>query len=778
LNFWRFEYNDELSVLLVTGEYNLSLVFTSVVIACFACFSALHVADHTLSSSNKLNRSLFITLGALAMGCGIWAMHFTGMLAYSMPEHVGYSLPITLISVIPAIIGSGIALFLLSHKEITLARNQTAAFFLATCIALMHYTGMEAMEMNAELRYDFWLFILSYVVAHLLASIALAVKYINIERYIGKDVLYKNLFSAILMGCAISGMHYTAMAAARFYHYGNTPVPAHDLINHQFLISTVIAIVITLTIITFVSTNLFRLFEKISQKLIESESALNTFTNSSPVMMWVMDENGHPKQFNNAWLSFTGHSLDEEIEHSWSGDEINEKDRLACFQTYEKHFKQRTSFEHEYRLRRHDGQFRWIREVGMPFFGVSHKFMGFIGNCSDITERKKVEFEVNALRHYLNNIIDSMPSILIGVDEKAKVTQWNREATKATGIPAIDAKGQPVTQAFPRLRALEQDIHTAILSRQEKYFPKQKYQTEGMTVYLDITIYPLLSDGVNGAVIRVDNVTDKVQIEEMMIQSEKMLSVGGLAAGMAHEINNPLAGMLQTASVMKNRLSLGGAAANEKVAAELGIEMGVLNQFMEQRGIFRMLDALTDSGSRIADIVENVLSFSRQENAETSDTDINQLLDKTIELSETDYDLKKEYDFRNISVIKQYSDKLPNLSCEASKLQQVFLNLIRNASQAMQEAKTLQPRITITTALAPQQDAIIIEIADNGPGMPEDIRKRVFEPFFSTKPVGTGTGLGLSVSYFIITENHDGEMSVESELGRGTTFRVKLPISR
>jgi NO-binding membrane sensor protein with MHYT domain len=207
-----------------------------VVIACFACFSALHVADHTLSSSNKLNRSLFITLGALAMGCGIWAMHFTGMLAYSMPEHVGYSLPITLISVIPAIIGSGIALFLLSHQEITLARNQTAAFFLATCIALMHYTGMEAMKMNAELRYDFWLFILSYIVAHLLASIALAVKYINLERFIGKDVFYKNLFSAILMGCAISGMHYTAMAAARFYHYGNTSAPAHDLINHHFLI--------------------------------------------------------------------------------------------------------------------------------------------------------------------------------------------------------------------------------------------------------------------------------------------------------------------------------------------------------------------------------------------------------------------------------------------------------------------------------------------------------------------------------------------------------------
>ena len=130
-------------------------------------------------------------------------------------------------------------------------------------------------------------------------------------------------------------------------------------------------------------------------------------------------------------------------------------------------------------------------------------------------------------------------------------------------------------------------------------------------------------------------------------------------------------------------------------------------------------------------------------------------------------------DFRKIELIKAYDPKLPQVVCETSKIQQVILNLLKNGAQAMSEAGQEKPKFVIRLKQS-QRDALI-EIEDNGPGMSEAIRKRIFEPFFTTKTVGVGTGLGLSVSYFIITENHNGTMSVESSPGKGARFIIRLP---
>lgn len=261
----------------------------------------------------------------------------------------------------------------------------------------------------------------------------------------------------------------------------------------------------------------------------------------------------------------------------------------------------------------------------------------------------------------------------------------------------------------------------------------------------------------------------------MMIQSEKMLSVGGLAAGMAHEINNPLAGMMQTATVMASRLANTSVPANIAEAKNTGIDLTALHNYMENRGILRMLSAIQDSSLRIADIIDNMLNFSRKSDVVSLPWDIAELLDKSLALASTDYDLKKQYDFKSINIIKDYQDDMPVLLCEASKIQQVFLNLFRNGAQAMQETNTETPTFILRTRYSNKDDTISIEIEDNGPGMDQNTKKRLFEPFFTTKAEGVGTGLGLSVSYFIITENHGGELSVISELGKGSRFIIRLP---
>jgi len=412
----------------------------------------------------------------------------------------------------------------------------------------------------------------------------------------------------------------------------------------------------------------------------------------------------------------------------------------------------------------------------VPVYTQENEFNGYRGVARDISERKKTEVELRQLRSYLTNIIDSMPSIIIGVDMQGIVTQWNLGATRATGLSNTEAIGTPLKNAFPRLAPEMSRVHDAISTRREQVDMKREYQLNDKTFYEAITIYPLIANGVEGAVIRVDDVSEQVHLEEMMIQSEKMLSVGGLAAGMAHEINNPLAGIMQTAKVMINRLTLEDVPANIAVAEDIGTSMKIIHDYMEQRGILRMLDAINESGERVAGIVDNMLSFARKSDAISESHNINELIDKSIELSASDYDLKKHHDFKSIIIIRDYDENLPKVTCEGVKIQQVLLNLFRNGAEAMQEAHVSQPTFTLHTNYDAENESINIVVADNGPGIKEEIRKRIFEPFFTTKPVGVGTGLGLSVSYFIITENHDGVMTVESELGKGTRFFIRLPL--
>lgn len=425
---------------------------------------------------------------------------------------------------------------------------------------------------------------------------------------------------------------------------------------------------------------------------------------------------------------------------------------------------------------RKDGSYATLETSGVPVFNEAGKLTGYIGIDRDITQRKKMGDELEKTKNYIASIIDSMPSVVIGADTDGVVTLWNKKAEKTTGIAVKDATGKKLEALFPHLVSEIETIQESILTGEIKQHLKRKRTTETGPCYEDITIFPLITGGIEGAVIRVDDVTEKIRMEEVVIQSEKMLSVGGLAAGMAHEINNPLAALMQTAEVMAKRLTAGDLPVNIQLAEEAGTTMEAIMAFMERRGIRRMISAITESGYRIADIVSNMLNFSRKSDSVVSSHDISEIIDSALEIAAIDYDLKQHYDFKTIEIVKEYGDELPWVPCETAKIQQVLLNVLRNGAQAMQEAGTECPRFIIRTTHDRLQGTVVVEIEDNGPGMDEATRKRIFEPFFTTKPVGVGTGLGLSVSYFIITENHGGEMTVESIPGMGTTFSFCLPV--
>jgi len=265
-----------------------------------------------------------------------------------------------------------------------------------------------------------------------------------------------------------------------------------------------------------------------------------------------------------------------------------------------------------------------------------------------------------------------------------------------------------------------------------------------------------------------------VRIEQMMVQTEKMMSVGGLAAGMAHEINNPLSGVLQSSQNIQRRISP-DIQANRHTADALGIDLELVYRYLDERGILGFIDTIQQSASRASRIVDDMLAYSRGTGADFQPARVEEMLDTVVRLAASDYDLKKKYDFKQVEIVREYDPQLETLVCDHTEIEQVLLNLIKNAAQAMVEGDTPRPhRIILRTRREDEYGCI--EVQDNGPGMDEQTQRRVFEPFFTTKVVGVGTGLGLSVSYFIVTEQHKGTIDVTSSPGEGACFTVCLPL--
>ncbi|MFZ5428355.1 MAG: ABC transporter substrate binding protein [Thermodesulfobacteriota bacterium] len=394
---------------------------------------------------------------------------------------------------------------------------------------------------------------------------------------------------------------------------------------------------------------------------------------------------------------------------------------------------------------------------------------GLVGVIADITDLRKAELEVERTRNYLQAIIDSSPSAIFGVDLEGNITHSNLRARELCAGPSI----RKFEEALPRIPDAMEKIRLAITGGESVALPRQITTVDGKLLAEDVMIYPLHAIGLAEAVVRVDDVTGRHRMEELVVQSEKMMSVGGLAAGMAHEINNPLGGVMQSAQVIAKRMEP-RLPANVKAAGDVGVSMEAVRAYLDHREIPILLDGLRESAKRAAGIVANMLEFSRRSTSAWLPVDVNTLAEKSIELCLQDYNLSQDFDFKRIGIIRDYDPKNPSVPCSSQQIQQVIFNLLRNAAQAMYDAGTPDPSITISTRQ--ERDCVVIEVADNGPGMEESVRRKAFEPFFTTKSPGNGTGLGLSVSYFIVRENHGGEIEVESEPGKGARFMVSLPL--
>ncbi len=391
----------------------------------------------------------------------------------------------------------------------------------------------------------------------------------------------------------------------------------------------------------------------------------------------------------------------------------------------------------------------------------------------EVARHEATGFLLRETKEYLQSIINSMPSIIIGVDARGQITHWNAAAENSFEIFSTDALNQNITKVLPGFPINTQKIQQIIRAGEPRALEHMETSAEGANQYFDITIYPLISIAKPGAVIRIDDVTLRLTIENMMIQNEKMYSLGEVAAGIAHEINNPIGAILQNLQNVNRRLDA-SFPANQQLAETLQLDLNKLEQYLQQREIHQLLDSIRDAGERSANIVTNMLAFTHSGSRSNSWVDINKLIEQTIVLNHNLYDAGNEGKLPQI--ICELTPELPAIRGSALELQQVLLNLVRNATQALgKEGRQETPLIWIKTYIQPPN--LVIEVQDNGPGMTDNVRRHIFEPFFTTKTVGSGTGLGLSIAYFIVTERHQGSIDVKSALGSGATFCIRLPLA-
>ena len=351
--------------------------------------------------------------------------------------------------------------------------------------------------------------------------------------------------------------------------------------------------------------------------------------------------------------------------------------------------------------------------------------------------------ELALLKEFNENIIESINVGILTVDPQGQITNCNSAFEELFSVSREQAEGQSVEQLFDAdlvqtMRDVTGGVSWALSDVRNIYRYRATTRTDEPLV-LNINLSPLKTkdEAVTGALIAFEDITSRVRLEEQLRENDKLSSIGLLAAGVAHEVNTPLTGISSYTQML-------------------------LTQTPSSDVKHSILEKIHRQTIRASDIVNNLLNFSRTGNASFSQLSIAKLLDDTLQLL--------ELQIRNtrIEIVREYSHTLPPVLGQAGKLQQVFLNLILNARDAMPDGGTLRISASV------HEDSLVVDFADTGEGIPSEYIAKIYDPFFTTKEVGRGTGLGLAVSYGIIQE-HSGRIFVESEPGHGTCFRVKLP---
>ena len=359
--------------------------------------------------------------------------------------------------------------------------------------------------------------------------------------------------------------------------------------------------------------------------------------------------------------------------------------------------------------------------------------------------------EIEAQRRFISLVIDTLPVGLYVIDRDYRIKIWNRQREiGAPGLRRDEVVGRRVFEVLTRQPEAE------LRAEFDRVFQTGEVVQDELDVTLGgelrsfrLSKIPMRLEGdeISHVITIGEDVTESRRIQGQIMQSEKLAAIGQLAAGVMHEINNPLATISACVAAISGRLDALRTA-----------ERTTVDEYLE------IIDKEVDRCTRI---VDGLLDFSRPKGKAKGQVVLNTVLEETLFL------LKHHQKFKRLTVVRELDGSIPPTVGNAEQLTQVFMALMLNAVDAMDERRG---KLTVRTERNPNQaDEVVVEIEDNGVGIPRADQSKIFEPFYTTKPPGRGTGLGLSICYGIV-EDHSGRIEVDSQPGRGSVFRVFLPV--
>lgn len=642
------------------GSYDPLLVALSIAVACLAAYTALSMVDRIRAARTVATARAWLFAGGFAMGGGVWAMHFTAMTAFSMGMPTSYGLGLTLVSIVPVVLGSTVALHYLSQNSLGWSHLVLGGLLLAVGIGAMHYVGMEAMRMPAIMVYDPWLFALSIAAAFALATISLYVKFVLARSWI--QPIWSKIASAGVLGVAVAAMHYTAMAAASFHHDPATTVEPGTFSSATLGVSICGVMVLVLGL-ALIGTIVDRRLEEAAARLEDSEA--------------------------------------------------------------------------------------WAEAV-------------------------------------LNTATDC----IVAIGSSGTVVGLNRAAERTFGCSQEDVLGTDASELF----AMTSDAEGVqmILHANGGGAGETSYQEtvgtrrDGATFPLEIGVGTLKRGEDTLWIASARDITVRKNLESQLLQAQKLESIGQLAAGIAHEINTPIQFVVHNAQFLEEAfcdlqgvLDACGRVLDEEEdgkvdpalvsAAREAVEIADLD-YLEGE-IPSALAQAREGLSRVSRIVLAMKNFSHPGSSDKTPIDLNESIDSTVTICRAEW--------KHLAEVEMDLDPaLPSVPCLGAEINQAVLNIVVNAAHAIgsSQADGCDSKGLIQISTRAVDGYAEIRISDDGSGMPPDVQERIFDPFFTTKEVGKGTGQGLTVAHSVIHDKHDGTIRVESEVGKGTTFVIRLPL--
>ncbi|MDQ1355207.1 MAG: two-component system, cell cycle sensor histidine kinase and response regulator CckA [Acidobacteriota bacterium] len=383
-------------------------------------------------------------------------------------------------------------------------------------------------------------------------------------------------------------------------------------------------------------------------------------------------------------------------------------------------------------------------------------------------ERDRVEGELKNAQFFLSSVIESMPTLLITIDEIGKITQWNKATARITRIEAAEAVGKNFWEILPDFGELKEPISKISDAENWQEFYKKPIKLKDETYYFNGSIFPLkdrTTPGKSRYVIMLNNITEIELKERLLRQSQKMETVGNLAGGLAHDFNNVLGGIIGTISLFKYKVTK--------------------NKEITRQETEKYFNTIEESANRASDMVQHLLSLTRRQELAVTPTDLNTTIKSIVKICKNTFD-------KSIAINTEYFPGSAMTLADPTQVEQSLLNLCINASHAMTIMRkgndkyggTLNISVKKVVAdkyfrrlheEAAEPDYWDISVSDTGVGIDQKTLTKIFDPFFTTKTEGRGTGLGLSMVYNIIKQ-HNGFINVYSQEGFGATFHIYLPV--